>query len=158
MFPWGRTTEAVATVRYFSRQQRMQVELLVSISLRDSIFLTADPDMFNGYVWQTRTLEVRPDRLPADIDQVLGIKPSVSWNSFVWRPFPTPYYGVRGIRSAHSPTAAAIAVGACHSLSMQAASLATHWKSASRQGRFATTTLCFPQLHICTLPTISAAI
>lgn len=25
-------------------------------------------DMFNGYVWQTRTLEVRPDRLPNDFD------------------------------------------------------------------------------------------
>ena len=24
--------------------------------------------MFNGYVWQTRTLEVRPDRLPNDFD------------------------------------------------------------------------------------------
>lgn len=75
---WAQTTEAVATVQFFSRQQRMQVELLVSISPRDSTFLTFDPDMFNGYVWQTRTLEVRPDRLPADIDQVLGIKPSVS--------------------------------------------------------------------------------
>lgn len=26
------------------------------------------PDMFNGYNWQTRTLEVRPDRLPPDFD------------------------------------------------------------------------------------------
>lgn len=25
-------------------------------------------DMFNGYNWQTRTLEVRPDRLPPDFD------------------------------------------------------------------------------------------
>jgi RNA recognition motif-containing protein len=25
-------------------------------------------DMFNGYSWQTRTLEVRPDRLPPDLE------------------------------------------------------------------------------------------
>ena len=29
-------------------------------------------DMFNGYSWQTRILEVRPDRLPPDLDNPLG--------------------------------------------------------------------------------------
>jgi len=29
-------------------------------------------DIFNGYSWQTRTLEVRPDRLPPDLDNSLG--------------------------------------------------------------------------------------
>ncbi|KIL61068.1 hypothetical protein M378DRAFT_82985, partial [Amanita muscaria Koide BX008] len=29
-------------------------------------------DMFNGYSWQTRILEVRPDRLPQDMDKPLG--------------------------------------------------------------------------------------
>ncbi|PFH48694.1 hypothetical protein AMATHDRAFT_149267 [Amanita thiersii Skay4041] len=29
-------------------------------------------DMFNGYSWQTRILEVRPDRLPPDLDASLG--------------------------------------------------------------------------------------
>lgn len=29
-------------------------------------------DMFNGYSWQTRVLEVRPDRLPPDLDNPLG--------------------------------------------------------------------------------------
>jgi hypothetical protein len=29
-------------------------------------------DMFNGYSWQTRILEVRPDRLPPDLDKTLG--------------------------------------------------------------------------------------
>ncbi|KAF8888533.1 hypothetical protein BD779DRAFT_1439874 [Infundibulicybe gibba] len=29
-------------------------------------------DMFNGYSWQTRILEVRPDRLPPDFDNPLG--------------------------------------------------------------------------------------
>ncbi|KAK2461266.1 hypothetical protein APHAL10511_006793 [Amanita phalloides] len=29
-------------------------------------------DMFNGYSWQTRILEVRPDRLPSDLDSTLG--------------------------------------------------------------------------------------
>lgn len=29
-------------------------------------------DMFHGYSWQTRVLEVRPDRLPPDFDNLLG--------------------------------------------------------------------------------------
>ena len=29
-------------------------------------------EMFNGYSWQTRILEVRPDRLPPDYDNPLG--------------------------------------------------------------------------------------
>lgn len=29
-------------------------------------------DMFNGYSWQTRILEVRPDRLPPEFDNSLG--------------------------------------------------------------------------------------
>lgn len=33
-------------------------------------------DMFNGYSWQTRILEVRPDRLPPDFDNPLGVAPS----------------------------------------------------------------------------------
>jgi RNA recognition motif-containing protein len=33
-------------------------------------------DMFNGYNWQTRILEVRPDRLPADVELSLGVVPT----------------------------------------------------------------------------------
>ncbi|KAF8137448.1 hypothetical protein EV363DRAFT_1135897, partial [Boletus edulis] len=33
-------------------------------------------DMFNGYCWQTRVLEVRPDRLGATLDAELNINPS----------------------------------------------------------------------------------
>ncbi|KAF8549137.1 RNA-binding domain-containing protein [Imleria badia] len=33
-------------------------------------------DMFNGYCWQTRILEVRPDRLGATLDAELNINPS----------------------------------------------------------------------------------
>ena len=33
-------------------------------------------DMFNGYSWQTRVLEVRPDRLGATLDPDLHINPS----------------------------------------------------------------------------------
>ena len=38
-------------------------------------------DMFNGYNWQTRTLEVRPDRLPPDFDNpnpMLAVNPAGS--------------------------------------------------------------------------------
>jgi hypothetical protein len=31
-------------------------------------FLAATTEMFNGFSWQTRTLEVRADRLPPDLD------------------------------------------------------------------------------------------
>lgn len=33
-------------------------------------------DMFNGYCWQTRVLEVRPDRLGATLDADLNINPA----------------------------------------------------------------------------------
>ncbi|KAF8652334.1 hypothetical protein AX16_004440 [Volvariella volvacea WC 439] len=41
------------------------------------LYATADDagravEMFNGYSWQTRILEVRPDRQPADLDSVLS--------------------------------------------------------------------------------------
>lgn len=120
----AQTTEAVATARYFSRVQRMQVELLVSMSSGESTFLTTELDMFNGYVWQTRTLEVRPDRLPADIDQVLGIKPSVTGI----HPYgtPSPLHSM-GFMAAALPTAPPLhsLSGPATSLSMQAASLAS---------------------------------
>lgn len=103
----------------------MQVELLVSVSPKDSTFLTVDLDMFNGYVWQTRTLEVRPDRLPADIDQVLGIKPGVSGI----HPYGTssPLHSI-GFMTSALPTAPPLQhslSGSATSLSMQAASLAS---------------------------------
>lgn len=102
----------------------MQVELLVSISPRDSAFLTADSDMFNGYVWQTRTLEVRPDRLPADLDQVLGIKPSVS--SIHSYGAPSPLHTMAYIASAlpGAPPLQHSLSGPANGLSMQAPSLA----------------------------------
>lgn len=122
MFRWVQTTEAVATVRFFWRQQRMRVELSVSTSPEDSSFLTSDPDMFNGYVWQTRTLEVRPDRLPTDIDQVLGIKPSVSGIH------PSPLYSMGYMASAlpAAPPLQHSLSGPATSLSVQAASLASN--------------------------------
>lgn len=39
-------------------------------------------DMFNGYSWQTRTLEVRPDRLPPDFDSPLGNATAPSGTTF----------------------------------------------------------------------------
>jgi RNA recognition motif-containing protein len=30
-------------------------------------------DMFNGYSWQTRILEVRPDRIPTDFDNPMSV-------------------------------------------------------------------------------------
>ena len=78
--------------------------------------------MFNGYVWQTRTLEVRPDRLPADIDQVLGIKPSVS--SIHSYGAPSPLHTM-GYMASALPTAPPLLSGPATSLSMQAASLAS---------------------------------
>lgn len=97
---------------------------MVSILLRDSTFLTADPDMFNGYVWQTRTLEVRPDRLPADLDQVLGIKPTVS--SIHPYGTPSPLHTVGYIASAlpGAPPLQHSLSGPANGLSMQAVSLA----------------------------------
>ena len=35
-------------------------------------------DIFNGYSWQTRVLEVRPDRLGATLDAELNVNPSFS--------------------------------------------------------------------------------
>ena len=80
--------------------------------------------MFNGYVWQTRTLEVRPDRLPADLDQVLGIKPSVS--SIHSYGAPSPLHTVGYIASAlpGAPPLQQSLSGPANGLSMQAASLA----------------------------------
>lgn len=40
-------------------------------------------DMFNGYSWQTRVLEVRPDRLPSDLDNPLGTSPGPVFPSTV---------------------------------------------------------------------------
>jgi hypothetical protein len=34
--------------------------------------------MFNGYNWQTRVLEVRPDRLPPEMDGLNGTTPPMS--------------------------------------------------------------------------------
>ena len=96
---------------------------MVSISPRDSTFLTSDPDMFNGYVWQTRTLEVRPDRLPADIDQVLGIKPSVSSIHSYGAPSPLHTMGYIASALSGAPPQHSLS-GPANSLSMQAASLA----------------------------------
>lgn len=38
-------------------------------------------EMFNGYSWQSRTLEVRPDRLPPDFDAGTGLSASISGSS-----------------------------------------------------------------------------
>ena len=103
----------------------MQVELLVSLSPRDSTFLTGDPDMFNGYVWQTRTLEVRPDRLPADIDQVLGIKPSAPSIHSYGAPSPLHTMGYLASVLPTAPPLQHSLSGPANSLSMQATSLAT---------------------------------
>lgn len=35
-------------------------------------------DMFNGYCWQTRVLEVRPDRLGATLDADININPALA--------------------------------------------------------------------------------
>ncbi|KAF9078737.1 hypothetical protein BDP27DRAFT_1164117, partial [Rhodocollybia butyracea] len=43
-------------------------------------------DMFNGYSWQTRILEVRPDRLPPDFD---SLNPNSA--SFTTAPSPTHF-------------------------------------------------------------------
>ncbi|KAF9225874.1 RNA-binding domain-containing protein [Gyrodon lividus] len=37
-------------------------------------------DMFNGYCWQTRVLEVRPDRLGTSLDADMNINPSIAQN------------------------------------------------------------------------------
>lgn len=54
-------------------------------------------DMFNGYSWQTRILEVRPDRNPPDLSQVQlpGSGPSSG--------VPTPFGGPVGSPFAGSP-------------------------------------------------------
>lgn len=52
--------------------------------------------MFNGYVWQTRTLEVRPDRLPSDYDAPIGVvKPAPLNNSSM-------YGGLHALSPLHS--------------------------------------------------------
>jgi hypothetical protein len=38
-------------------------------------------DMFNGYSWQTRILEVRPDRLPPDLDLQASMVPNSGLSS-----------------------------------------------------------------------------
>lgn len=38
-------------------------------------------EMFNGYSWQSRTLEVRPDRLPPDFDAGMSLSASISGSS-----------------------------------------------------------------------------
>lgn len=71
--------------------------------------------MFNGYVWQTRTLEVRPDRLPNDFDSSGGVVPgSMNKLALGLSPQPTHY-------AATSHTAAS----AIHPLSMSPAPGAT---------------------------------
>jgi len=61
---------------FYLAPQKMPDELSVCI-IQVACMNVSDPimspfalltDMFNGYVWQTRTLEVRPDRLPNDFD------------------------------------------------------------------------------------------
>jgi len=103
----------------------MRVELLVSMSREHSTFLTAELDMFNGYVWQTRTLEVRPDRLPTDIDQVLGIKPNVSGIHPYGAPSPLHSMGYMASALPTAPPLQHSLSGPATNLSMQAASLAS---------------------------------
>jgi hypothetical protein len=81
--------------------------------------------MFNGYVWQTRTLEVRPDRLPSDIDQVLGVKPSVSSIHPYGAPSPLHTMGYMATTLPTAPPLQHSLPGLATSLSMQAASLAS---------------------------------
>ncbi|KAF8591365.1 RNA-binding domain-containing protein, partial [Ramaria rubella] len=54
-------------------------------------------DMFNGYNWQTRTLEVRPDRLPPDFDNpnfmMTGNSGSLTTSS-AGHPFPIPMHPI----------------------------------------------------------------
>ena len=40
-------------------------------------------EMFNGYSWQTRILEVRPDRLPPDFDNPLGVSLALGFGNGV---------------------------------------------------------------------------
>lgn len=58
-------------------------------------------DMYNGYIWQNRTLEVRPDRLPPELDMGLnhvnpsGVAPSVPiTNPMVPLAVPQPSHGL----------------------------------------------------------------
>lgn len=44
--------------------------------------------MFNGYSWQSRTLEVRPDRLPPDFDAPMSLSASTSNGAFPLGPSP----------------------------------------------------------------------
>lgn len=54
-------------------------------------------DMFNGYSWQTRILEVRPDRLPHDFENPMGlptmpgIMPGFSLNHLNSPKAPSPF-------------------------------------------------------------------
>lgn len=58
-------------------------------------------DMFNGYSWQTRILEVRPDRLPLDIDNSLG---SLSASAVTGLPIvATPLTSILQSVHGHSP-------------------------------------------------------
>lgn len=52
-------------------------------------------DKFNGYSWQTRTLEVRPDRLPPDFDNTA---------STVSSPYPLPDLDALSLYGMDRPT------------------------------------------------------
>ncbi|KIJ36925.1 hypothetical protein M422DRAFT_104843, partial [Sphaerobolus stellatus SS14] len=58
-------------------------------------------EMFNGYNWQTRTLEVRPDRLPQDFDgkPSLGSNTSPIPSTFGSQGYPSPNHPVYGTPS-----------------------------------------------------------
>lgn len=75
MSRWVLITEVEVTGQCFLQPEKMPLELLVSIQslscpLKISIILIHFlQEMFNGYNWQTRILEVRQDRLPpSDLD------------------------------------------------------------------------------------------
>ena len=55
-------------------------------------------DMFNGYSWQTRILEVRPDRLPPDLDHS-GLIQDLSLNSSARTDLDYNIYGVESTRN-----------------------------------------------------------
>ncbi|PVG01372.1 hypothetical protein CPB86DRAFT_795068 [Serendipita vermifera] len=77
-------------------------------------------DMFNGYVWQSRTLEVRPDRLPNDFD---SHSKTTTATTIVQPSVIPPSATAMSPQSLHFPTqmAGPSSVPNIHPLSMQAA-------------------------------------
>jgi hypothetical protein len=64
----ARTTEVEDTAQYSWAAERTEPRPLVSGHLD----FTYTIDLFNGFNWQTRTLEVRPDRLPPEYEPQAG--------------------------------------------------------------------------------------